>query len=118
MFRTVGARRYLALGTLAAFLLAQPAVGCATLCLFQRHVAEAHPMSGMNRDAALTSSACHRTNIGAVQRPPLQILSPMQPASTPIMAMAPDRWIEPLWILPTAPRLISHSIEPPPPRLV
>ncbi len=119
MFQALRTRRCLALATLAAFLLAQPAVGCAALCLFERHAAGAHTMPGMNRGGAvLTNSACHPTDTGAVQRPPLQVLSPMEPASAPIIAIAPDRWVEPMWSLPTSPRFISHTIEPPPPRLV
>jgi hypothetical protein len=112
-------RRCFALATLAAFLLAQPAVGCAALCLFERHPAGAHAMPGMNRgNPTLGSGSCHTTNTGAVQRDPLQVLSPMVPALTPVIAVAPTRWVEPLRTLPTAPRLISHTIEPPPPRFV
>src|SRR5919109_3472760 len=89
--------RYFALATLAAFLLAQPAVGCAALCLFERHLAAAHSMSGMEQGSAvLTNSVCHASATGAVQPPPLQVLSPMAPASAPIIAVAPDRWTEPV----------------------
>jgi hypothetical protein len=118
MLQPLRARRYLALATLAAFLLAQPAVGCAALCLFERHVAGGHMMPGMNQGSKiLTNSACHPTATGTVQRAPFQVLPPMQPASAPVIAVAPDRWIEPVWTLPTAPRLISPKLEPPPPRL-
>lgn len=111
-------RRRFAFATLAAFLLAQPAVGCGVLCLLERH-AGAHAMAGMNRaNPALGNAACHPTGTGAVQRDPVQVLSPMEPALAPVIAVAPARWVEPLRTLPTAPRLISHTIEPPPPRFV
>jgi deoxyinosine 3'endonuclease (endonuclease V) len=112
-------RSRFALATLAAFLLAQPAVGCAALCLIERHVAGRHVMTDMNHGTkVLTNSACHPTATGAVQQAPLQVLSPMEPASAPILAVAPDRWVEPARSLPTTPRLISPTVEPPPPRLV
>jgi hypothetical protein len=112
-------RRHFALATLAAFLLAQPAVGCVALCLFERHLAGAHAMPRMNQgSAALTNSACHPTGTGAVQRAPLQVLSPMEPASAPIIAVAPARLIEPVRSVPPSPHFISRTIEPPPPRLV
>jgi hypothetical protein len=112
-------RRCLALATLAAFLIAQPAVGCAALCAFERHLAGTHTMSGMERGSvALTNSVCHASATGTVQQPPLQVLSPMVPASAPFLADAPERWTEPIWSMPAAPHLVSHSIEPPPPRLV
>jgi hypothetical protein len=118
MLQPLRARRSLALATLVAFLLAQPAVGCAALCLFERHIAGGHMMPGMNQGSnVLTNGACHPTETGSVQRPPLQVLSPMQPASAPIIAVAPDRWTEPVWITPTTLRFLSDRIEPPPPRL-
>jgi len=108
-----------ALATLAAFLLAQPAVGCAALCLFGRHHAGAHAMPGMNHgERALGNSACHTTDAGAVQRDPLQVLSPMEPARALVIAVAPARWVEPVRTRSIPPRLISHTVEPPPPRFV
>ncbi len=108
-----------ALATLAAFLLAQPAVGCAALCLFERHHAGAHAMPGIHPgSSALNNSACHTTGTGAAQRDPIQPLSPMEPARAPVLAVAPARWVEPVRTLPTPPRLISHTVEPPPPRFV
>ena len=50
MFRALRSRR-LAFVALAAFLLAQPAVGCAALCLFQVHDAGAHAMPDMDQGA-------------------------------------------------------------------
>jgi hypothetical protein len=46
------------------------------------------------------------------------VLSPMAPARAPVLAVAPTRWVEPVRTLPTPPRLISHTVEPPPPRFV
>jgi hypothetical protein len=118
MLRTLRSRSF-ALATLSAFLLAQPAVGCAALCLFETHHAGAHAIPGMNHGRpALSSSACHTTDTGAVQRGPVQVLSPMEPARAPVIAVAPARWVEPVRTLPTSPHLISHSVEPPPPRFV
>jgi hypothetical protein len=111
--------RGFALATLAAFLLVQPVVGCATLCLFVRHHAGAHAMPGINRGSStVDNSACHTTDTGAVQRDPLPALSPMEPAGAPVIAVGPARWVEPVRTLPTPPRLISHTVEPPPPRFV
>jgi hypothetical protein len=110
--------RCLALTTLAAFLLAQPAVGCAALCLIERHMAGAHTMQGMSHGSAfLTNSACHPSETGAVQRIPLPTLSPMESVEPILIAVAPGRSTEPIWTLPAAPRLVSHLVDPPPPRL-
>lgn len=112
-------RGALALATLVAFLLAQPAVGCAALCLFRTHHAGAHTMTGMHREKpTIGNDACHTTTVGGVQRDPIQVLSPMEPAHAPVIAVTPDRWVEPLRTLPTPPRLIAHAVEPPPPRFV
>jgi hypothetical protein len=111
--------RSFALATLAAFLLAQPAAACAVLCLFERHHAVAHSMPSMSRDnPALANGTCHTTSAGAVQGDPLQVLSPMAPTRVALLAVVPARWVQPVRTLPTPPRLISHSVEPPPPRFV
>ena len=111
--------RTLALATLAAFLLAQPVVGCAALCLFRSHHAGAHTMPGGNRgSSALNNTACHTTDTGAVQSGPVQTLSPMAPARAQVIAVAPAGWVEPVRTHPTPPRLISHTLEPPPPRSI
>jgi hypothetical protein len=111
--------RGFALATLAAFLLAQPVVGCAALCLFHGHHAGAHAMPGRTPgSSALNTSACHTTGTSAVQREPAPVLSPMVPARAPVLAVAPIRWVEPARSLPTSPRLISRTVEPPPPRFV
>jgi hypothetical protein len=118
MLRTLRSRSF-ALATLAAFLVAQPAVGCAALCLFEtHHAAGAHAMPGMNHwKPALSISACHTTDTGAVRRDPAPGLSPMEPARAPVIAVASTRWVEPVRALPTPPRLIFHTVQPPPPRV-
>jgi hypothetical protein len=105
--------------TLACFALAQPAVACAALCLFERHGVVAHVMPRMSGgNPALAGGTCHTTSAGAVQHDPLQVLSPMVPTRAVILAVAPTRLVEPAQALPTAPRLVSHTVEPPPPRFV
>jgi hypothetical protein len=111
--------RHFALATLAAFLLAQPAAACAALCLFERHHAAAHSMPRMSPgNPALASSTCHSTDAGSVQRDPFQVLSPMAPTRAALLAVAPARWVEPVRRLPAAPRLISYTVDLPPPRVV
>ena len=118
MLKALRSRRF-ALATLAAFLLAQPAAACAALCLFERHHAVAHAMPSMSRDnPALSTSTCHTTNAGAVQRDRYQILSPMALTRVTLLAVAPTRWVEPVRTLPATPSLITRAIEPPPPRFV
>jgi hypothetical protein len=118
MIRTLRSRSF-AFATLAAFLVAQPAVGCAALCLFEtHHAAGAHAMPGMDHwKPALSISACHTTDTGAVRRDPAPGLSPMEPARAPVIAVASTRWVEPVRALPTPPRLIFHTVQPPPPRV-
>jgi hypothetical protein len=118
MLQTLRSRRF-ALATLAAFLLAQPAAACATLCLFERHDAVAHSMPRMStQNPALAGNTCHTTNAGSVQRDPFQSLSPMAPTRATLVAAAPTRWVEPVRTLAAPPRLISPTVEPPPPRVV
>jgi hypothetical protein len=118
MLRALRSRR-VAFLTLAAFLLAQPAVGCAALCLFQKHDLGTHAMQGMDRGRqALTTSPCHTGVSGAVQRDQIQVLSPMEPGRAPLIAGAPTRWVEPVRATPTSPHQISRTVEPPPPRFV
>jgi hypothetical protein len=116
MLQALRSRRFVALATLAAFVLAQPAVGCAALCFFEGHPAGTHAMPGMNH-STLASDSCHHTGSGVVHREPLQVLSPMEPAHAPVMAVAPARAV-PVRTLPVPPRLVSRSVEPPPPRFV
>ena len=111
--------RPLAFLTLACFALAQPVVACAALCLFERHGPVAHAMPGMSGGSpALAGGTCHTTSAGAVQQDPLQVLSPMVPTRAAILAVAPTRLVEPAQAVPAAPRFISHTVEPPPPRFV
>jgi hypothetical protein len=119
MFHALRSRHF-ALATLAAFLLAQPVVACAALCLFERHhVAVAHSMPSMSRDnPALSGNTCHTTSAGAVERDRYQVLSPMAPTRVALLAVAPTRWAEPVRTPPISPRFISHTVEPPPPRFV
>jgi hypothetical protein len=117
MLQALRSRRF-ALATLAAFLLAQPAAACAALCLFERH-AVAHAMPHMSRESpAFASNACHTTSAGAVQPDLLQVLSPMAPTRVTVLAVVPARRVAPAPALPAVPRLISHTVEPPPPRFV
>jgi hypothetical protein len=118
MLQALRSRRF-ALATLAAFLLAQPAAACAALCLFESHHAVAHSMPRTSREnPTLAGSTCHTTGAAAVQQDQLQVLSPMAPTRVALLAVAPARWVEPVRALPTPPRLISHTVEPPPPRFV
>jgi hypothetical protein len=118
MLQALRSRRF-ALATLAAFLLAQPAAACAALCLFERHHVAAHAMPPVSGGSpALAGSTCHTTSAGAVQQDPLQVLSPMVPTRATVLAVAPTRLVEPAQTLPALPRLISHTVEPPPPRFV
>ncbi len=110
--------RGFALATLTAFMVAQPVVACTALCLLEKHHAGAHAMPGTHSGSTtLGNAACHPVT-GAVQRGPVQVLSPIEPAHAPVIAMVPARSVEPLRLLPIPPRLIAHSIEPPPPRFV
>ena len=111
--------RVSALATLAAFLLAQPAVACAALCLLQGHAASVHAMSGMSGGSpAVADGPCHTSSAGAVQRDPFQALSPMAPTRAAVVAVAPAHRVEQVLLLPARPPFVSHSVEPPPPRLV
>jgi|SRR5689334_25353871 hypothetical protein len=103
--------------TLAAFLIAQPVVGCALLCLADNHHA-LHEMVGMNQSSASGNPTCHTGLESATRRGPAQALSFMEPAreaapSRPatVSVPVPDA-------VPTAPPRISPSLDPPPPRLV
>ena len=118
MLQALRSRRF-ALAALAAFLLVQPVVACAALCLFERHHAVAHGMPDMSRDKpALAGNTCHTTRAGAVQRDRYQILSPMAPTREAVLAVTPTRWVESARTLLASPRHISRTVEPPPPRFV
>jgi len=103
--------------TLAAFFVAQPAVGCAMLCLLEHHYA-AHEMGGMNRSSASGPVACH-TGVGsATGHTPLQTLSPMMPAHQPALIQAAVLPAEVLQARPAATPQVHPSVDPPPPRFV
>jgi hypothetical protein len=116
MFHAVRSPRFSVLA-LAAFLLAQPVVGCAALCLLERHHAE-HEMTGMGGGVVSGRGACHTGITDADQHHPAQTLSPMEPALEPVLAAAPVSSVEPLTALPALPPQVSRSVEPPPPRIV
>jgi hypothetical protein len=118
MLQVLRSRRF-ALGTLAAFVLAQPAAACAALCLFERHHAVAHSMPSVSQArGALGTITCHTASAGTVQRDRFQMLSPMAPTRAPLLAVAPPRWAEPVGTLPASPRHVSPTVDPPPPRFV
>lgn len=103
--------------TLAAFLMAQPVVGCALLCLADHHHA-LHEMVGMTESAVSGNPTCHTGLESATPRGPAQTLSFMEPAAqaapirlATVSVPVPDA-------LPTAAPRISPSLDPPPPRLV
>jgi len=118
MRQTLRSRGF-ALTTLVAFLVAQPVVGCLALCLLGTHHPAAH-VAGMAHGGSSTvgTDACHASNIGAVQRDPIQPLSPMEPVAAAVIAFAPARSIEPAHAIPAAPAVISPAVESPPPRTV
>jgi len=118
MLRALRSRCW-SLTTLAAFLLVQPAAVCAALCLFGGHHAAAHAMPGTEHGTpALGNAACHSSHVGTVERSPFQALSPMAPTRAQVIAAAPAHRVHPVWALPTPPRLVSRTAEPPPPRAV
>jgi hypothetical protein len=103
--------------TLAAFLIAQPVVGCALLCLADNHYG-LHEMVGMTLPAATGTTACHTGVGGATRHGPAQILSFMEPALGPA-PVRPETVSVPLPdARPTAAPQIAPSLDPPPPRLV
>jgi hypothetical protein len=104
---------------LAAFLLAQPVVGCAALCLLDRHHAGQHAMPDMaGGTAAVDGTACHTGVADADRHTPVQSLSPMEPAREPVIAAAGAEAVQPPEASPLLPPLVSRTVEPPPPRLV
>jgi hypothetical protein len=116
MLQALRSRRFAFLA-LAAFLLAQPAVGCAALCLIQRHHGQ-HEMVGMGGPAATGGTACHTGVADADHHSSVQALSPMVPARATVIGAVPTVAVEPLDLRPTLPPLVSRTVEPPPPRLV
>lgn len=108
-----------ALATLAAFVLAQPAAWCAALCLVEGQPNGVHAMHGHDRGTStIDGGTCHTGSVSTAEHASGQVLSPMVPATEPVIAVALTRWVEPGHLLPTSPHLISPTVEPPPPRLV
>jgi hypothetical protein len=103
--------------TLAAFLLAQPIVGCALLCLADHH-AGLHEMVGMNRPSASGNTACHTGIETATRRGPAQTLSFMEPAAPPPMTRIDATAVPLPTTRPAAVPQASPGLDPPPPRLV
>lgn len=103
--------------TLAAFLIAQPVVGCALLCLADHH-SGLHEMVGMNRSAVSGNAACHTGIENATRRGPAQTLSVMEPAGEQVLVRPTAASVPVPDALPAAAPQISPSLDPPPPRLV
>lgn len=111
--------RSVALATLAAFLVAQPAALCAALCLFERHDPAVRSMLGMDHGTpALHGGVCHSGVTDAAPHSTIEVLSPMAPARAVVIVAAQEHLVEPLWTLPTFPRPVFRTAEPPPPRFV
>ena len=103
--------------TLAAFLIAQPVVGCALLCLVDNHQG-LHEMAGMAAPVATDNAACHTGIDTASPHGPAQTLSFMEPAGTP-PAVRPARVVVAVPVARPSPTpQASPSLDPPPPRLV
>lgn len=103
--------------TLAAFLIAQPVVGCALLCLVDNHHG-LHEMVGMAAPVVTGTAACHTGIDTAARHGPAQTLSFMEPAGPP-PAVTPATVSVPVPVArPTAVPQASPSLDPPPPRLV
>jgi hypothetical protein len=103
--------------TLAAFLIAQPVVGCALLCLADNHHG-LHEMLGMTQPAASGNSACHTGVDNGTRHGPAQTLSFMEPADrqepvrpAPVAVEVPES-------RPTTAPQPFLSLDPPPPRFV
>ena len=102
---------------LAAFLLAQPAVGCAALCLLQRHYGQ-HEMGGMGGSSASGRVACH-TGVATPTTTPRS--RPSRPWCRPTSTCSPRlpvAAVEPLDRFRPPPRRVTRTVDPPPPRLV
>ena len=103
--------------TLAAFLIAQPVVGCALLCLASNHHS-LHEMVGMTESSASGDTTCHTGVESATPRGPAQTLSFMEPAAEAAPARLATVSVPVPDALPTAAPRLSPSPDPPPPRLV
>lgn len=103
---------------LLAFLLAQPVVGCAALCLLDLHPAGTHVMPAMDGARAVFGSrVCHTGVSNATPRSPVQALSPMEPSPEAVFAAAPAVLFQPAGIVPALSPQLADRLDPPPPRL-
>jgi hypothetical protein len=103
--------------TLAAFLVSQPVVGCALLCLVDQHTG-LHEMAGMQGPSVTAAATCH-TGIGAATRHgPAQTLSFMEPGRELVAASAATLSVSVSDARPTAVPQACPGLDPPPPRLV
>jgi hypothetical protein len=107
----------LACVTLAAFLIAQPVVGCALLCLADNH-SGLHEMVGMTQPSATGNPACHTGIESAGRHGPAQTLSFMEPAADPAPVRPAVVSVEVPDAQPASAPQVSLSLDPPPPRLV
>lgn len=103
--------------TLAAFLIAQPVVGCALLCLADNH-SGLHEMVGMTQPSATGNPACHTGIDNGTHRGPAQTLSFMEPAGEHAPVRPAVVSVQVADVQPTAAPQISPSLDPPPPRLL
>lgn len=118
MLRALRSRGF-ALATLAAFLMAQPAVLCTVLCQFGQHRQATHALPhGAGGHPVLATSSCHPTTAGDARQDPVNALSPMAPTRGPVIAAAPPCPAASARMLPASPRQIFHLVESPPPRFV
>ncbi len=116
MFRAFRSRA-VALSVLAIFLLAQPTVGCAALCLFEPH-GTAHAMPGMDGKGNTAAADCHAGGAGVLTSVTIPGPSPMTTASAPAVALAPEMRAEAVRQVPTEVSPVTPAVDPPPPRLV
>ena len=103
--------------TLAAFLIAQPVVGCALVCLLDHHHG-LHEMVGMTGRSASSDTACHTGVESGTPHGPAQTLSFMETAAPLAPPRAVTRSVQLPDVRPTAAPEVVPSLDPPPPRLV
>jgi hypothetical protein len=105
---------WLASFTLTAFLLAQPVVGCAALCLLEHHHA-VHGTAGTDGGAVTGQEACH-LGLDDSRHGTAQTLSPMEPTGqSPVVRVAAMRAEVPEAPVTAAPQVFP-KVDPPPPR--
>ena len=106
--------RFVAAATLAAFLVAQPWVVCAPLCLLQGHVKVASAAAD-DHDHIIP---CHSERVMRSELPIAHLLGSMLPAR-PALLLPPPRVVTIRFESPAAVHLQQiPSVDPPPPRSV